>query len=89
MALGEFAIGFSDPFHPVLIKVMENFELLPTSSEVSIVYVRLYRELSESKNMIGGNDLWIVAYSLATGLPLVTNNTREFVRIAGLKILGY
>jgi len=89
IALGEFAIGFSDRFHPTLIKVMENFELLPTSSEVSIVYARLYRDLSESKSMIGSNDLWIAAYSVATDLPLVTNNTREFIRIDGLKILGY
>ena len=89
VALGEYAIGFPDPSHPELIKVMENFELIPSSPEVALIYARIYRDLSKSKSQIGGNDLWIAAYSLAVGHSLVTNNTREFMRIDGLNVITY
>jgi tRNA(fMet)-specific endonuclease VapC len=35
---------------------------------------------------IGGNDLWIACHALAEGMVLVTNNTAEFERIAGLNV---
>lgn len=35
---------------------------------------------------IGANDLWIAAHARATGLAVVTNNTREFARVEGLKL---
>jgi tRNA(fMet)-specific endonuclease VapC len=36
--------------------------------------------------IIGGNDLWIAATTLAHGATLVTNNTSEFDRIPGILI---
>jgi tRNA(fMet)-specific endonuclease VapC len=39
--------------------------------------------------MIGNNDLWIAAHALATNLILVTNNEKEFKRIAGLKLQNW
>jgi len=39
--------------------------------------------------MIGTNDLWIAAHAKATNLILVTNNEREFKRVAGLKIQNW
>jgi len=36
--------------------------------------------------MIGANDLFIAAHARCLEMTLVTNNTREFERIAGLKI---
>lgn len=36
--------------------------------------------------MIGGNDLLIAATAQANGLILVTHNTREFTRVAGLRV---
>lgn len=35
---------------------------------------------------IDANDLWIAAHARADGLTLVTNNTREFRRVKGLKV---
>lgn len=44
----------------------------------------------ESKGLpIGNNDLWIAAHAKALGLPLVTNNEKEFCRIPGLKVLNW
>jgi len=38
---------------------------------------------------IGGNDLWIAAHAIAEELVLVTNNTREFQRVPGLKMQNW
>jgi tRNA(fMet)-specific endonuclease VapC len=36
--------------------------------------------------MIGANDLFIAAHARSIDLTLVTNNTREFGRVTGLKL---
>lgn len=47
----------------------------------------LIRSHQEKKGMIiGGNDLWIAAHALSLDLTLVTNNTREFLRVPDLKV---
>ncbi|PIT73496.1 type II toxin-antitoxin system VapC family toxin [Limnohabitans sp. G3-2] len=35
---------------------------------------------------IGNNDLWLAAHALAEDWTLVTNNTREFERVPGLRV---
>ena len=35
---------------------------------------------------IGGNDVWIAAHALSHNMTLVTNNTREFARVPGLRL---
>jgi tRNA(fMet)-specific endonuclease VapC len=42
--------------------------------------------LKESGTMIGVNDLWIACHALSLDAVLVTNNTREFGRIEGLRL---
>ena len=42
--------------------------------------------LEKVGNPIGGNDLWIAAHALAGDMTLVTNNTREFEKVSGLKL---
>ena len=49
-------------------------------------YGRQRAQLEASGQPIGGNDLLIAAHALALGLTLVTHNTREFSRIAGLQV---
>ncbi|MBX7208870.1 MAG: PIN domain-containing protein [Verrucomicrobiaceae bacterium] len=50
---------------------------------------RCYRDtrfiLEKSGQTIGPNDLLIAAHALALGAVLVTNNTKEFKRVKGLK----
>jgi tRNA(fMet)-specific endonuclease VapC len=43
-------------------------------------------QLEAAGTPIGGNDLWIAAHALSQDLTLVTNNTREFERVPGLKL---
>jgi tRNA(fMet)-specific endonuclease VapC len=42
--------------------------------------------LAAAGTLIGPNDLLIAAIARANGLTLVTHNTREFGRVAGLTI---
>lgn len=49
-------------------------------------YGEIRATLERRGTPIGGNDLWIAAHALAIGFTLVTNNEREFKRVAGLKI---
>jgi tRNA(fMet)-specific endonuclease VapC len=50
------------------------------------LYGGIRAALEAKGETIGNNDLWIAAHARAAGLTLVTNNEREFQRIAGLRI---
>lgn len=64
----------------------ERLPFQPLSVEVGKTYGNIRSALEKQGNIIGGNDLWIAAHALTLSLTLVTNNTREFKRIAGLNI---
>lgn len=49
-------------------------------------YAVQFTQLREAGTPIGGNDLWIACHALADDCTLVTNNTREFARVKGLKL---
>ena len=49
-------------------------------------YGRLRTELERAGAAIGPNDMLIGAHSVSLGLVLVTDNTREFRRIKGLRV---
>jgi tRNA(fMet)-specific endonuclease VapC len=64
----------------------ERFVSLPFDDAVVLVYARIRTALEQSGTPIGSNDLMIAAIALANGLTLITHNTREFGRIAGLQV---
>ena len=49
-------------------------------------YAAQFTQLRAAGTPIGANDLWIACHALADDCTLVTNNTREFARVAGLKL---
>jgi tRNA(fMet)-specific endonuclease VapC len=60
--------------------------VLPLPVEAARTYAAIRAALTGKGKIIGGNDLWIAAHAKAMDLILVTNNEREFRRVAGLKI---
>jgi tRNA(fMet)-specific endonuclease VapC len=64
--------------------VLRALEVLPFASPADTVYGRVRAKLESAGNVIGRNDLYIAAHSLALGLILVTDNEREFARVEGL-----
>lgn len=49
-------------------------------------YAQQFTRLRAAGTPIGANDLWIACQALADDCTLVTNNTGEFARVAGLKM---
>jgi tRNA(fMet)-specific endonuclease VapC len=67
-------------------ELFEGIEVLPLDSAVAASYAVVRAKLHKSGTLIGPNDLWIAAHALSKGMTLVTNNTREFKRVQGLKM---
>jgi len=61
-------------------------EVIPFDAEAGRHYGRIRSELKRLGCPIGSNDLLIAAHALALDTTLVTNNVREFSRIAGLRV---
>lgn len=60
--------------------------VLDYPAAAALDYATIRADLKARGTMIGGNDLLIAAHARCLGLTLVTNNTREFSRVHGLKI---
>ncbi len=75
---------------PRLISIVKTFidffEVLPFDLNAAEEYGKLRAYLEKKGNIIGAYDLQIAAHALSLNAILVTNNTKEFSRIEGLKI---
>ncbi len=49
-------------------------------------YAGQFDRLKQAGTPIGANDLWIACHALSEDATLVTNNTREFARVQGLRL---
>ncbi len=63
--------------------------MLPWTIEIACRYGEIYRALSATGQLIGGNDMWIAATALANGCGVVTNNHAEFSRVRGLVVKSF
>ena len=80
-------------------RVAENLELLkrffgpfisrPFDDRCAEHYGLIRADLSKQGAPIGPNDLLIAATARALDLTLVTNNTREFSRVLGLRVVDW
>ena len=59
---------------------------LPLPEKAAECYGTIRADLEKKGKPIGGHDLWIAAHAIALDVTLITNNTREFHRVSGLKI---
>jgi tRNA(fMet)-specific endonuclease VapC len=67
-------------------KFIEAFEIINLDDESLNQYAKIRLNLEENGIIIGSNDLLIAAIVLAHDGILITHNTKEFERIAGLHI---
>jgi tRNA(fMet)-specific endonuclease VapC len=65
--------------------VLGALEVLPWEQPMDSTYGNLRTTLEKAGTPIGANDLLIAAQSLALQMTLVTDNEREFRRVAGLR----
>ena len=91
VVLGELHFGIEKSSYPErnrakLEKLIEGFPVVPLDFAASRTYGQICKELERVGQPIGANDLWIAAQAMALGAKMVTDNTREFERIAGLHV---
>ena len=64
-------------------------EVVSFDEEAAHVYGDIRATLEKSGTPIGAMDMLIAAHAVSLGISLVTNNTREFVRIPALNIIDW
>jgi len=69
-----------------LIALLTAIPVLPLPADAAPHYGHTRAQLEAAGTPIGNNDLWIAAHALAQNMTLVTNNTREFERVVGLRV---
>ena len=67
-------------------QLLDALEILPLEPEADRHYGRIRSELEKAGTLIGGNDLLIAAQAIAFGYTIVTDNQKEFARVAGLAL---
>ena len=91
IVVAELLVGALRSAHPEAeaAKVKEfvaGFPMLGFGIAEAETYARVRHDLERAGMSIGANDLIIAATAVASGLTLVTHNTREFGRVAGLQV---
>ncbi|ERB66381.1 type II toxin-antitoxin system VapC family toxin [Vibrio coralliilyticus] len=78
----------ASPKHAVLVEefLKRVDEILPWDKSAVDATTEVKRDLMAKGTPIGNNDTAIAGHAIATGCVLVTNNTREFQRVEGLKL---
>jgi tRNA(fMet)-specific endonuclease VapC len=64
----------------------ELIQICPFDQKAAIFYGDVRSTLEKKGNIIGSNDLLIAAHALSLDWILVSNNEKEFRRVAGLRI---
>src|SRR5208282_3069386 len=87
MLLGTIGRNAS-PHHAGLVEafVARLSAILPWERSVAEEAMRVKRDLRAKGTPIGGNDAMIAGHAIAADCVLVTNNTREFSRVAKLRL---
>ncbi|WP_017917854.1 type II toxin-antitoxin system VapC family toxin [Burkholderia gladioli] len=67
-------------------QLLASLPVLPLQADADRCYGRLRAELEKQGQLIGANDMLIAAHALAVEAILVTDNTAEFARVAGLQV---
>ena len=78
----------SDPAHnlEVIVDFCSPLEILPFDCRAAEIYGRIRTALERVGTPIGPLDTLIAAHALAADCTLVSNNEREFQRVAGLEV---
>ena len=94
ITLAELRYGVAKSSHQEKnAKALDEFiitlEIVPFDEAAAHLYGEIRAALERAGTPIGAMDLLIAAHALALEIPLVTNNTREFVRIPELTIINW
>ena len=91
ITLAELQYGVAKSARPahnavLLAEFCAPLAILPFDNQTAEIYGSVRMALELAGTPIGPLDTLIAAHALALGMTLVTNNQREFQRVAGLRI---
>ena len=94
ITLSELRYGVAKSTHKEKnTKALDEFitplEVVSFDEEAAHIYGDIRASLEKAGTPIGAMDMLIAAHAVSLGIPLVTNNTREFVRIPTLNIIDW
>ena len=94
ITLAELIHGVEKSSYPEKnLKVVEDFvshlEVLPYDEDAASHYGNIRADLEKKGTTIGVNDLHIAGQARSRGLILVSNNTKEFERVEGLRLVDW
>lgn len=70
----------------VLVLLLANIEIMNFDSLAAESYGKIRADLEKAGTPIGPLDMMIAGHAKALGYTVVTNNTKEFERVKGLKL---
>ena len=91
ITLAELEFGVYNSARPeqnqlALVTFLARIKVVPFDADTAREYGIIRADLTRKGTLIGANDLLIAAHARALDVTLVTNNTREFERVDGLKL---
>lgn len=69
-----------------LLLFLSDMNILNYDFNASEEYGKIRAELEKKGNIIGANDMLIAAHAKSQNMVLVTNNTKEFNKVKGLRV---
>lgn len=69
-----------------LTLLLANIEIMDFDSSAAESYGKIRADLEKSETPIGPLDMMIAGHAKSLGYTIVTNNTKEFIRVKGLKL---
>ena len=64
-------------------------DIVSFDEEAALAYGDIRADMEKAGTPIGAMDMLIAAHAKSLGVSLVTNNTREFIRIPGLDVVDW
>ena len=94
ITLSELSYGVAKSTHQEKnAKALDEFitplEVVSFDEEAAHVYGEIRATLEKAGTPIGAMDMLIAAHAVSLGIPLVTNNTREFARVTSLNVIDW
>jgi predicted nucleic acid-binding protein len=70
----------------VIRRFLDSLNIVQFDKQSAEIFAQLKAQLQKQGNVVADMDLLIASICLANGLTLVTNNTRHFEKISGLRL---
>jgi tRNA(fMet)-specific endonuclease VapC len=89
ITLAELEFGVHNSRYPeknleALHRFLSPLEIVPFDDRAAIEYGKIRAHLQQREVVIGAMDMLIAAQAKSLGVPLATNNLKEFKRVPGL-----